>query len=177
MRHTNGRIAAAALSLSLVLAGCQGAQVAHSPAPAETPVQTAHSEYTAQGAMSEFEDWAAGQGMEVQCADCVLAGDGNVQAVVLYTDQATNTSCNLAWLDAKDAGWYTIGVVANQSPDRQDFIPADGGNLAYQGQGQVSLDVEETATGDRYRYTVSCGEEGPEQGFTVETQALSRSEG
>ena len=28
MRHTHGRIAAAALSLSLVLAGCQGAQVA-----------------------------------------------------------------------------------------------------------------------------------------------------
>ena len=99
--------------------------------------------------------------MEVQCADCVLAGDGNVQAVVLYTDQATNTSCNLAWLDAKDAG-----VVYHRRSGQSESGPAGfytGGwrQFGLSGQGQVSLDVEETATGDRYRYTVSCGEEGP----------------
>ena len=170
------------LGLCLMLAGCQNTAVVEQSAPppsAQNSAAPSQAVYTQADAYEAFRQWTVGQGIETQTATgYVRAEDGfaGLRAVVTYTDTNNNTECNLAYV-YEDGICCPIGVASNQSEDQRDFVLADGGDLTYLGEGKVSLEVEEVATGDRYRYTVQCGQEGPDTDFTVESEAISRSEG
>ena len=179
MRAT-GKILLAGLGLCLMLAGCQDTAVVESAPPtAQTSAAPSQAVYTQADAYEAFRQWTVGQGIETQTATGYVRAEDHyagLQAVVTYTDTNNNTECNLAYV-YEDGICAPIGVASNQSDDQRDFVLADGGALTYLGEGRVSLEVEEVATGDRYRYTVQCGKEGPDTDFSVESEAIARSEG
>ena len=168
------------LGLCLVLAGCRNTAVVESTVPTGEPsAAPSPSAYTQADAYEAFRQWTVGQGIETQTATGYVRAEDNyagLQAVVTYTDTNNNTECNLSYI-YEDGICCPIGVASNQSDDQRDFVLYDGGALTYLGEGRVSLEVEEVATGDRYRYTVQCGQEGPDTDFTVESEAIARSEG
>lgn len=167
----------------LILPGCRGGtvEVPESPDPSggpTAPASQAPAGYTRQEAYEAFKVWTEGQGIIGESATgFVPVSDGyaGLKAVVTYTDENSNTECNLSYL-YEDGTCSSIGVVANQSDSQRDFTLQDGGELTYLGEGKVSLVARETATGSRYKYTVQCGEDGPDTDFTIESQALPAEE-